>query len=182
MLNLTQRSLGYTSVSDDFGFYITTASTLSANPVDESWSMGQYGTIQTNKRKVMLTDLHVQAAWMIQDSLQVLAGLSMNRMSFSRSGFNYPKGTRGVATVNAQTNTVSAFTANPLGSTQQITPAGGYITRQPGAVFEDSTTLTAEIGVNYDLCNQLQLSEYFMEQCIQRVQCACGCRFGLSVL
>jgi len=145
MLNLTQKSLGYTAVSDDFGFYITTVSTLTASQANESWTLGQFGTVQTNQRKVMLTDLHVQAAWMVQDSVQLLAGLGMNRMSFSRSGFTYPKGTRGTATGNP-----ILFTPDPNGPIQQLTPAGGYIARQPGAVFEDSTSLMAEIGVNYD--------------------------------
>jgi len=149
MLNLTQKSLGYTAVSDDFGFYITTISTLTANQVTESWAMGQYGTVQTNQRKVMLTDLHVQAAWMIQDSVQLLAGLGMNRMSFSRSGFTYPKGTRGVATTNTA-NQVTGFRNDPNGPIQQLTTTGGYLARQPGAIFEDSTSLMAEIGVNYD--------------------------------
>ncbi|MDQ6953333.1 MAG: hypothetical protein Q9M15_07390 [Mariprofundaceae bacterium] len=153
MTNLTQRSSGYTAVDDHFGFYITTISTLSAGQVQESWSWGNYGTVQTNQRKVMLTDLELSAAWEIFDhyfdGLQLVSGLNLNRMSFSRSGFIYPKGTQGTVATNAAGNVLS-FTPNNNGAIQQLTPAGGYIARQPGAVFEDSTTLLAEIGLNYD--------------------------------
>lgn len=154
MTNLTQRSSGYTAVDDHFGFYITTISTLSASQRQESWTWGNYGTVQTNQRKVMLTDLEVSAAWEIFDhhfdGLQLVSGLNLNRMSFSRSGFSYPKGTQGAATITAGQVVLGSFAANANGPLQQLTAGGGYLARQPGAVFEDSTTLLAEIGLNYD--------------------------------
>ncbi|MDQ6974108.1 MAG: hypothetical protein Q9M10_04435 [Mariprofundaceae bacterium] len=157
MTNLTQRSSGYTAVNDHFGFYITTISTLSANQTQESWSISNYGTVQANQRKVMLTDLELSAAWEIFDQhfdgLQLLAGLNLNRMSFSRSGFIYSQGVQGAATIQANNVIPGTFAKNPNGPLQQLTNPNGnttYLSRQNGAVFEDSTTLLAEIGINYD--------------------------------
>ncbi|MDQ6995062.1 MAG: hypothetical protein Q9M18_05650, partial [Mariprofundaceae bacterium] len=111
MNNMIQRSSSYTHVNDDFGFYITTNSTLIANQKGENWNYSPYGIVQTNQRKVILTDISLDGAWNIGNGLQMTGGLGMNTMSFSRSGFKYPKGTRGVAILNAS-NQVTSFTPN----------------------------------------------------------------------
>jgi len=150
MTNLTQRSSGYTPVGDEFGFYITTVSTLSASQVNESWNKSPYGIVQQNQRKVSLSDLVIDAAWDIYDGIELISGLSLNRMNFSRSGFTYPQGTRGTL---ATTNPATGFTPDKNGPYQQLTAAGGYIRymgRQLGAIFEDSTSLMGEIGLQYD--------------------------------
>jgi len=154
MNNMIQRSSSYTRVNDDFGFYITTTSTLIGNQNNESWTMSPYGIVQQTQRKVILTDITLDTAWDIGHGLQITGGLGMNTMSFSRSAFAYPKGTRGTATTvtaNGQTTVVpGTFAADPNGPLQQLTATGGYLTRSPGAVFEDSTSILGQIGIKYD--------------------------------
>jgi len=158
MNNMIQRSSSYTHVDDDFGFYITTNSTLLANQKSESWNLSPYGIVQTNQRKVILTDIALDGAWNIGNGLQITGGLGMNTMSFSRASFKYPQGTQGTIAVNAN-NQVTSFTANNLGSYQQVSPStavapalynGRILARSPGAVFEDSTSILGQVGVKYD--------------------------------
>jgi len=158
MNNMIQRSSSYTNVSDDFGFYITTNSTLIGNQNNENWTLSPYGIVQQNQRKVILTDITLDTAWGIGHGWQVTGGLAMNTMSFSRSGFKYPQGTRGTLTANA--NNQIRFVPNNLGQYQELqvntataaTAAynGQAVKRNPGAVFEDSTTILGQVGVKYD--------------------------------
>jgi len=146
--NLIQVSKSYTEINPDFGFYITTTSTLFANSNQETWSISPYGAVQQNTRKISLTDLSVDGAWNVSSGFQLLAGLGWNFANFNRASHSYPQGTRGV--YNAATK---VFTPNIYGPHQQVTSAAGnsiYIARQPGAVSEDSSTVFVRVGGRYD--------------------------------
>lgn len=145
MGNIIQRSSGYTSVTSSFGFYITTSSTLVANAEQEQWNLPIYGNVQNDQRKMRMTDVNMEAAWKAFGGVQLLLGLGLNTMSFSRSGFTYPQGTQG-------TLGPGGFVADPNGPIQQLVNGGNiqYLARQSGAVFEDSSTLLGRIGLRYD--------------------------------
>jgi len=146
--NIIQYSKGYTALNEDFGFYITTASPLVANTTTESWDVNGFGLVQQNRRNVRVNDLSIDLALNQGADLQILAGLGWKALAFSRSAFSYPKGTQG--NYNAATQ---IFTPVANGSVQEIVSAAGtkqYITRQPGAIYENASSASLRLGVNYD--------------------------------
>ena len=127
--NVMQRSGGYTPISEDVGFYIETASTLNASPAREEWNIGTFGVVQNNLRKVSWNQLDALLAWHIQESgFHVLTGVGLTTLSFTRSDFIKDAG-------------APAFEA-------AIAPT--VYTAFPGAISEDSTHVSANIGIRYD--------------------------------
>ena len=149
MVNVMQRSSGYTGLTDRFGYYITTASTLLANRGDEDWTLAPHGVVQRNRRIVRLADLEVLAAWG-GEGWRIVGGLAAETMSFTRSGFRYPQGTRGSLSTNNQGQLV--FAPDPLGGFQKVTTGGvtHYVQRQLGAVNEDSLSVLVKGGFVWD--------------------------------
>ncbi|RME80661.1 MAG: hypothetical protein D6771_09230 [Zetaproteobacteria bacterium] len=86
-------------------------------------------------------------AWRLVAPLWLVAGAHAETMSFTRSGYRYPQGTRGVLQGNPP-----RFAPDPFGNLQQVTTNGvtHYIVRQQGAINEDSLSVLAKLGVRYD--------------------------------
>jgi len=122
VVNVVQRSGGYTPVSETTGFYVNTATTLDPRTARESWDISPYGVVQTNDRKVRWNELYMMASWLPSDDsgLHYVAGFGMATMAFSRSDFTL--------------TTIGKTLAN-----QEI-----------GSIGEDSTHISANVGVKYD--------------------------------
>ncbi|RMF63103.1 MAG: hypothetical protein D6743_11245, partial [Calditrichaeota bacterium] len=150
MTNLMQRSIGYTPIGKRAGFYLRTLSTITTGTTTETWSMAPFGTVQSNKRKVKLVDLGLIGSWLVGHGVQVLGGLNINTMNFSRSAFAYPQGTQGTLTRNNAGNIV--FTPTSLGDLQQLSSGGStrYLVRQRGAIYEDQTNVVLNLGLRFD--------------------------------
>ncbi len=147
MNNMMQASKAYTAINDDFGFYISTVSTLVTNSSAEQWSVSPYGTIQTNQRRMSAVDLYIDAAMNMSDGWQLTMGLGWNKETFTRAGYAYPQGVRGNCVFTA---TGCTFTPNASGIFQEIAPGGVVIARLDGATVEDSNSLMLRFGVRYD--------------------------------
>lgn len=129
VVNPVQYTLGYTPLDDDAGFYIQVATTLDAISVNESWDIAPFGEVQTNQRKVRWNDLTLLYASKFEYSgFQLVGGLNMMTLSFMRSNFQKSTG-------------APAFEASIAPTTYAVFP---------GSITEDSTNLSAMIGVRYN--------------------------------
>ena len=128
VVNVAQRSGGYTPVSEFGGFYIQTATTLDPLSANEQWDIQPFGVVQENERKVRWNELNVLYSQLFRDSgYHLVAGASIATLSFIRSAFT--KGVGATAFENAVGTPLNIF---------------------PGAISEDSTHVTANIGFRYD--------------------------------
>ena len=128
VVNVVQRSGGYTPVSEFGGFYVQTATTLDPLSAHEQWDIQPFGVIQENERKVRWNELNVSYSYIFRDTgYHLIAGGSIATLSFIRS--NFQRGANTAAFENAVGSTLTVF---------------------PGAISEDSTHFSAHIGFRYD--------------------------------
>ncbi|MDQ6988417.1 MAG: hypothetical protein Q9M19_00945 [Mariprofundaceae bacterium] len=129
VFNPIQRSGGYTPFTENSGFYIQTSSTLDASLKREEWDIQPFGIVQNNLRKVSLNELNVLYAWLFeQTGYHLVTGMGITTLAFSRSDFQKDVGAPAFEAAIAPT-TYTAF---------------------PGAISEDSTNITVNIGLKYD--------------------------------
>jgi len=126
--NVVQRSGGYTPVSEWDGFYIQTATTLDPLSAHEQWDIQPFGIVQENERKVRWNELNVMFSHLFQDSgYHIVGGVGIATLSFIRS--NFVKGSGAPAFESA---------------------VGSPLTVFPGAISEDSTHISSNVGLRYD--------------------------------
>lgn len=129
VVNPVQRSGSYTPIGDDAGFYIQVATTLDALSATEEWNIAPFGVVQTNQRKVRWNDLSLLYASQFEYSgFHVVGGLNVMTLSFTRSNFQKSVG-------------APAFEASIAPTTFSVFP---------GSITEDSTNVSALIGIRYD--------------------------------
>jgi hypothetical protein len=88
IVNPIQHTLSYTALEDkDWGFYIESTSTLFENYESEEWTLQDYGQIQTNDMLMRSIDVKVQGAYTLSRRSQLLAGVSLFVLDFTRSNF-----------------------------------------------------------------------------------------------
>ena len=95
--NLVQKSGGYTAVGDEFGFFISTSSTLLANEDKEEWDFEGTGVVQEDNMTLKRTAIDLLGVYHFKNGHFLTAGTHYNSVSFSRFDFN---GTELTATLN----------------------------------------------------------------------------------
>ncbi|PLX86221.1 MAG: hypothetical protein C0618_09590 [Desulfuromonas sp.] len=85
LVNVVQRSAGYTGVSERFGFYLETLSSLSTGTDQEEWDHSVAGIIQTNEMKVQTSEFNLLGAYHVRPGHMVTAGLDVFSLNFTRS-------------------------------------------------------------------------------------------------
>ena len=86
--NLAQRSGGYMSYNDNWGFYITSGSSIGTTVNDETWSLNDT-EVQENSFTMKRSELMVLVSRNISKNHYLLFGGSYNDTSFSRFSWSF---------------------------------------------------------------------------------------------
>lgn len=191
VVNINQRSGGYTAVSDNFGFFIKTASTLIANEETEDWkAKGISGNIQEDTAAMNFQMLDISGAYHFGNGTYALAGIHYQKLSFSRFGWKNTPATTifADAVENYLRNTPAEIAAirsdiqkgnlvdrngNRITTEDQYFAARRYNPEDTlDVVFEDYSTFSVTGGVEYD--------SYFVDQSIG-MRYLLGGHIGLTV-
>lgn len=132
-----QRSGGYTSINDQWGFAITSLSTLFDKDENESWNASGYGAIQRNQMALSRQETSIMGYYHWQNGYHLMGGVHYSNISFNRHHFVSAGGT-------------DAFRNERLGPGQVFEPEA-----IDGSVSEEIVTLYLRAGLGYD--------SYFMD-------------------
>jgi len=157
--NPTIRQLSYSSINDDWGFYVESAATISTDIETETWSVTNFGEIQQNAFKIKANEIGIKAAYNWSNALQLTFGSKIYTSSFTRSNFEFIQPGAGnfdqslITQMSRNENCpIPRFVlpgqlicdANTL--QQQLTPEAIIVT----SVSEDQTNLILVTGLRYD--------------------------------
>ena len=129
-LNFTQQSGSYVAISPDWGFYLTSASTLGNPGTDESWEIEGI-TVLTNKISFERQRIGIIASYRLYDTEHLLFGAQYDSNEFSRFGttltaaaasFGITQNSISAGTISEQTwdlNLVLGYESNTLFSQQK---------------------------------------------------------------
>src|SRR5690606_30897645 len=127
-----QRSGGYTSINDDWGFSITTLSTLFSQEEEEDWNVSGYGTIQNNKMSLSRQEVNLLAHHHFRTGYHLCVCAYYSKVGFNRHHFRSGEGT-------------DKFRAERLAPGQTFNPE-----QIGGSVSEEQVTIKFKAGVGYD--------------------------------
>ncbi len=127
-----QRSGGYTSINDDWGFSITTLSTLFSKEEDEDWDASGIGTLQHNKMSLMRQDINILGHYHLRTGYHLFGGANYSKVSFNRHHFREGEG-------------ANKFRSEVLGPDHPFKPDD-----ISGAISEEQVTFQVKAGVGYD--------------------------------
>jgi len=160
--NLVQKSGGYTAIGDQYGFFISTSSTLLTNDAKEKWDFEGIGIVQEDHMTLKRTGIDLLGAFHLQNGHFFNAGVHYKSVSFSRFEFSS----------TAKTEDLNdALFANPAVQTQLQTDLDNRLTEinilragsNPTACIRDSSMENACIGTIDTNTNQqvVSLLEYW---------------------
>ncbi|AWB68213.1 hypothetical protein C2869_18135 [Saccharobesus litoralis] len=157
VINPIHRAVSFSSISEDYGFYIATSSTLINNLVDEEWNLTDFGAVQNNQLQVSTAELELKLAYNLDAGSQLLIGGGFNTYDFSRFGFKFAgdeaKNTGGYKLDNF----LKDFTRDRLINEGKLTipqineeVEKSGLKLAPGAVSESNDNIEISIGYRYD--------------------------------
>jgi len=85
--NLVQKSGGYTGIGDQYGFFISTSSTLLAEEAEETWDFEGIGDVQKNQMSLKRTAIDLLGVFHFQNGHYLTAGTRYHSATFSRYDF-----------------------------------------------------------------------------------------------
>ncbi|KZN48088.1 hypothetical protein [Pseudoalteromonas luteoviolacea] len=87
--NPTIRQLSYTGIDDKWGYYIGSAATIATSIDSETWSLKDFGAIQSNDFKVKANEIAFTGAYNYTPAMQITMGMRIYTSSFTRSNFKF---------------------------------------------------------------------------------------------
>jgi len=160
--NLVQKSGGYTAIGEQFGFFISTSSTLLSHDAKERWDFEGIGIVQEDNMTLKRTGIDLLGAFHLQNGHFFNAGLHYKSISFSRFEFSSTDKTE---VLN------DALFANPAVQNQLQTDLDARLTEinglragsNPTACIRDTSMENACIGTIDSITNQqiVSLTEYW---------------------
>jgi len=87
--NPVVKQVSYSGINENWGFYIESSTTLSADITTEAWSIGEFGNIQENAFKIKVNDIGGKVAYHYSTALQFSVGSKIYTSSFTRSNFDF---------------------------------------------------------------------------------------------
>ncbi|MDP2561152.1 autotransporter outer membrane beta-barrel domain-containing protein [Psychrobium sp. 1_MG-2023] len=156
--NPTVRQLSYSKLDDEWGFYIDSAATLSADIDTETWSMNSFGDIQQNAFKIKANEIGARVAYNYSPLLQLTMGGKFSTSSFTRSNFKFVQpGAKSfddalIALPRTPEDSVPRFLLPSQTTNDAITPQQELDGRvlPVVSVTEDQMSMIFNAGVRYD--------------------------------
>ncbi|WP_111976704.1 hypothetical protein [Algibacillus agarilyticus] len=150
VMNPMHRSKSYSTLSDDWGVYIGTSSTLIQNVEKEDWKLGSFGSIQENDFKVSSSELEIKAAYQLYPGGQFIIGTMFNTYDYSRY---HLKESTGSAPLNKVLKDFIRQKHTELGDSPEVIEAEvakAGLKIVTGAITESSDNIEIGVGYAYD--------------------------------
>ena len=90
--NIILTAASYTHLYDDVGFLLSTQSNFINDITSDNWTVGGYGTVQTNDAKLTPSDLQTNAIWHFDNGSYLLFGGQLKLLNFTRSNLEIGEG------------------------------------------------------------------------------------------
>lgn len=89
VVNPAVRQISYSPVNEQWGLYIDSAATIASDIDTETWSVDSFGAVQQNAFKIKANEIGFKAAYHLSPALQVVSGVKLYTLSFTRSNFKF---------------------------------------------------------------------------------------------
>jgi hypothetical protein len=158
---MVQYSGAYTALDDGYGFYITTTSPLFTVSDKESWNHSTFGSLQTNRTELGISNLSITGSRLMAPGHQALFGLRYTLLNFTR--YDFAPGAGALAyndELITNDNLLPPAEQNPAyddgvafeipGCTNHTNPPVEGMTCDSFAIQEQLSSLSLSFGYKYD--------------------------------
>ncbi|MCY0963746.1 hypothetical protein [Parathalassolituus penaei] len=163
-VNFVQRTGGYTAINEDWGFYITTASTLIAMERMEEWNASGFaGPVQQDMATMNFNTIDLTMAYHLHNGTYLTAGGHYQKIAFSRYDWRstsysnqFADGIESnirndAALMNQIATDVAAGKYTDISTVDEYMEAIRFSPEEnQDVILEDAATFGAMVGVGYD--------------------------------